>query len=119
MDNFWFNVDQIGNVTEPIAGSGSDTIVNPKLNFIFTPVNDGNVQLTATLPGTDESITVPATSAGDGEWVATVTFPSEGAWEVQVTHSLYETSPAVPLAVTSADARRSDATSAGARATTC
>ena len=43
MDNFWFNVNQIGNVAEPIAGSGSDTIVNPKLNLIFTPFKDGEV----------------------------------------------------------------------------
>ena len=43
MDNFWFDVDEIGNVTEPISGSGSATIVNPKLNFIFTPFNDGTI----------------------------------------------------------------------------
>jgi outer membrane receptor protein involved in Fe transport len=43
MDNFWFNVDQIGQVAEPIFGSGSATMVNPKLNFIFTPFNDNNV----------------------------------------------------------------------------
>ncbi len=43
MDNFWYKVDQIGNVTEPIAGDGSATMVNPKLNFIFTPFNDGTV----------------------------------------------------------------------------
>ena len=43
MDNFWFNVDQIGNVTEPIAGDGFATMVNPKLNFIFAPFNDSNV----------------------------------------------------------------------------
>lgn len=49
MDNFWFNVDQIGNVTEPIAGNGSDTIVNPKLNFIFTPFKDGEVAKTTNL----------------------------------------------------------------------
>jgi outer membrane receptor protein involved in Fe transport len=41
MDNFWFDVDQIGQVDEPISGSGSATIVNPKLNFIFTPFDDG------------------------------------------------------------------------------
>jgi outer membrane receptor protein involved in Fe transport len=40
MDNFWFNVDQIGQVTEPISGSGSGTMINPKLNFIFTPFDD-------------------------------------------------------------------------------
>ncbi|MGH7808995.1 MAG: TonB-dependent receptor [Candidatus Binatia bacterium] len=44
MDNFWFNVDQIGQVDEPISGDGSATMVNPKLNFIFTPFNDTAVQ---------------------------------------------------------------------------
>ena len=43
MDNFWFKVNQIGAVAEPIAGNGSDTIVNPKLNFIFSPFSDNNV----------------------------------------------------------------------------
>jgi outer membrane receptor protein involved in Fe transport len=44
MDNFWFNVDQIGQVDEPISGDASATKVNPKLNFIFTPFNDSAVQ---------------------------------------------------------------------------
>jgi outer membrane receptor protein involved in Fe transport len=43
MDNFWYDVDQIGTVTEPISGDGSATMVNPKVNFIFTPFNDNNV----------------------------------------------------------------------------
>ena len=43
MDNFWYDVKQIGEVTEPISGEGSATIVNPKLNFIFTPFADNNV----------------------------------------------------------------------------
>jgi outer membrane receptor protein involved in Fe transport len=42
MDNFWYNVDEIGQVAEPISGDGSATLVNPKLNFIFTPFNDNN-----------------------------------------------------------------------------
>jgi outer membrane receptor protein involved in Fe transport len=44
MDNFWFDVDQIGQASEPIAGGGSATIANPKLNFIFTPFDDTAVQ---------------------------------------------------------------------------
>lgn len=43
MDNFWFDVDQISDVDEPISGRASATIVNPKLNFIFTPFEDGAV----------------------------------------------------------------------------
>jgi outer membrane receptor protein involved in Fe transport len=43
MDTFWYNVEPIGTVAEPISGEGSATIVNPKLNFIFTPLNDSNI----------------------------------------------------------------------------
>jgi outer membrane receptor protein involved in Fe transport len=43
MDNFWYDVDQIDTVAEPISGEGAATMVNPKLNFIFTPFNDTNV----------------------------------------------------------------------------
>jgi outer membrane receptor protein involved in Fe transport len=43
MDNFWFDVEQIGEVLEPISGQGSATIVNPKLNFIFTPFPDSHL----------------------------------------------------------------------------
>jgi outer membrane receptor protein involved in Fe transport len=45
LDNFWYEVDQIGDpasVTNPISGNGSASIVNPKLNFIFTPFNDND-----------------------------------------------------------------------------
>ena len=91
-----------GSADPPVAGEARE-IRFSLLQHGVTPINYGDVQLTATLPGTDESITVPATSVGDGEWVATLTFPAEGAWEVEVTHSLYETSPATPLAVASAD----------------
>jgi outer membrane receptor protein involved in Fe transport len=46
MDNFWYEVKQKGdpaNIVNPISGDGTGTIVNPKLNFIFTPFNDTNV----------------------------------------------------------------------------
>jgi outer membrane receptor protein involved in Fe transport len=43
MDNFWYDVKQIGDVTEPISGEGSATIVNPKLNFIFTRFADNSI----------------------------------------------------------------------------
>jgi outer membrane receptor protein involved in Fe transport len=46
MDNFWYEVKQKGDpaeIAEPISGDGTATIVNPKLNFIFTPFNDTNV----------------------------------------------------------------------------
>ena len=43
LDNFWYDVDQIGDpgsVSNPISGNGSASIINPKLNFIFTPFQD-------------------------------------------------------------------------------
>ena len=46
MDNFMFDVKQKGDpatISDPIFGDGLATIVNPKLNFIFTPFNDNQV----------------------------------------------------------------------------
>jgi outer membrane receptor protein involved in Fe transport len=40
LDNFWWSVAQDGAATEPIAGSASKSIANPKLNLIFTPFTD-------------------------------------------------------------------------------
>jgi outer membrane receptor protein involved in Fe transport len=43
LDNFWYDVDQIGDpgsVNNPISGNGFASIINPKLNFIFTPFQD-------------------------------------------------------------------------------
>ena len=60
----------------------------------ITPVDHGTVELTAWLPGSDERISVMATSAGAGEWVATVTFPTAGDWQLRVLHSEFETPPA-------------------------
>jgi outer membrane receptor protein involved in Fe transport len=49
LDKFWFNVAQKGDpstVIRPISGNASDSIVNPKVNFIFTPFKDNNVAKT-------------------------------------------------------------------------
>ena len=46
LDHFLFDVRQKGDpatIVNPISGNGSATIVNPKLNFIFTPYMDGEV----------------------------------------------------------------------------
>jgi outer membrane receptor protein involved in Fe transport len=43
VDNFWWNVTQAGPATQPIAGSASESIANPKLNLIFTPFTDNEV----------------------------------------------------------------------------
>jgi len=92
-----------GTADPPTAGEARE-IRFSLLQHGVTPINDGTVALTATLPGTDESIRVPATNVGNGEWAATVTFPVEGDWQVRVTHSVFETSPASTLAVASAGA---------------
>jgi outer membrane receptor protein involved in Fe transport len=42
LDNFWWNVRQDGPATEPISGAASKSMVNPKLNLIFTPFTDNN-----------------------------------------------------------------------------
>jgi hypothetical protein len=64
-----------------------------------TPVDHGSVELTAWLPGTDEHLSVVATNIGNGEWVANVTFPTAGDWQMRVTHSVFETPPASAIAV--------------------
>lgn len=46
LDTIWYTVAQLSDpatVTNPISGSGSASIANPKLNFIFTPFDDNNV----------------------------------------------------------------------------
>ena len=84
--------------TPPTAGEERELRVL-LLQHGVTPVDHGSVELTAWLPGTDESITVPATSVGDGEWLATVTFPTAGDWQVRIVHSVFETPPAIAMAV--------------------
>jgi hypothetical protein len=63
------------------------------------PVNHGTVELTAWLPGTDERISVMATSVGGGEWVANVTFPTAGDWQMRILHSVFDTPEASAFAV--------------------
>src|SRR5918999_5428733 len=64
-----------------------------------TPVDAGDVEFTAWLPGTDERISVPATSVGNGEWIATVTFPTAGDWQMRVLPNVFETPPPTTFAV--------------------
>jgi outer membrane receptor protein involved in Fe transport len=42
LDNFWWNVRQKGPATEPISGAASQSMVNPKLNLIFTPFTENH-----------------------------------------------------------------------------
>jgi hypothetical protein len=64
-----------------------------------TPVDHGTVLVTATLPETGERLVVEATSAGDGEWVATMTLPTTCDWQIVVAHADLETSGVAPLTV--------------------
>ncbi len=82
----------------PVAGEERE------LRFILmqhgvTPVDHGQVQLTATLDGSDEVVTVPAASLGNGEWAANLALPIEGEWQLRVTHSVFETSPPTTIVI--------------------
>ena len=43
LDNFWFNVKQDGPATQPISGTASKSMINPKMNWIFTPFTDNDM----------------------------------------------------------------------------
>ena len=43
LDNFWFNVKQDGPATQPISGAASKSMINPKMNWIFTPFTDNDI----------------------------------------------------------------------------
>jgi hypothetical protein len=90
---------------EITAGMGEPSAVGEERELRFsllqhgvTPVDHGQVLVTATLPGA-ESVTVPATSLGDGAWTATLALPSPGEWRLRVTHSVFETPDAVAFSV--------------------
>jgi hypothetical protein len=74
----------------PVAGEEREVRFT-LLQHGVTPVEGGIVTVTATLPGSDLAIRTRATSAGNGEWLATVVFPVDGDWQLRVTHSVFET----------------------------
>jgi YtkA-like len=84
--------------TPPTAGEERELRL-VLLQHGVTPVDHGSVELTAWLPGTDERLSVVATSVGNGEWVATVTFPTAGDWQMRVIHSVFETPTASAISV--------------------
>lgn len=92
-----------GAATPPTAGEERELRLM-LLQHGITPVDHGSVDLTAWLPGTDERISVTATSLGGGEWVATVTFPAAGDWQLRVLHSEFATPPASAFVVDSSPA---------------
>jgi hypothetical protein len=92
-----------GGAAPPVAGEERELRIQ-LLQHGVTPVDHGTVDVVARLDGAGEPLTVAATHAGDGVWVATITFPTAGAWEVGVMHSAFETSPATTLRVAEAPA---------------
>ena len=92
-----------GSEDPPVAGEERE-IRFSLLQHGVTAVDDGNVSLTATHPETGERIVVDATSLGGGRWSATVAFPTDGTWEIAITHDSLLTSGPMDLAVGSAPA---------------
>lgn len=84
---------------DPPAAGEEREIRFSMLQHGITPISDGRVELTATLPGSGDRLSVPATSLGGGEWAAIVTFPAGGDWQLHVTHDVFETSAPTSLAV--------------------
>ena len=94
----WAEVAMSDATTPPVAGETQE------IRFVLmqhgvTPVAFGQATLTASLPGTDETVTAPAQALGDGEWSATITFPVAGAWELTVSHSELATTDVLDLSV--------------------
>jgi YtkA-like len=87
-----------GAETPPTAGEERELRLL-LLQHGVTPVDHGSVELTAWLPGTDERISAVATSVGGGEWIARVTFPAGGDWQMRILHSVFETPPPSAFAV--------------------
>ena len=89
-----------------IDGGGEPPTAGEPLEYRFrllqhgvTPVDWGSVQLTATPAGGGETIVAAATPAGDGEWIARLTLPSDGEWQMAVSHVDLQTTAVPPLNV--------------------
>lgn len=64
-----------------------------------TPVDFGDVELTAIHRDTGQGFTVPATNHGKGRWSASVTFPVAGSWRIGAFHNDLATSAPTTLTV--------------------
>jgi hypothetical protein len=82
----------------PVAGETGEVEFS-LLQHGITPVDFGEVTLTAIHPDTGEELSVPATNHGDGLWSATVAFPVAGSWRIGVEHNDLETSAPTTLTV--------------------
>jgi hypothetical protein len=85
----------------PVAGEETELVVT-LLQHGVRPVDFGSVTLTLTDAATGNAVDVPASNRGNGEWVATAAFPTEGEWRVAVTHPDLEISRVAPLQVAAA-----------------
>ncbi len=90
-----------GSEDPPVAGEEREVRFS-LLQHGVTAVDDGNVFLTATHPESGKPIVVQATSLGGGRWSAMVAFPTDGTWEIAITHDSLATSGPIDLAVGSA-----------------
>ena len=85
----------------PVAGEQHDVAFRLMQHGV-TPVDFGRVELVATLADGGQQVRAQAVSIGNGEWVATITLPRDGVWEITVTHTDLLTSEPPPLLVGSA-----------------
>lgn len=85
----------------PVAGEDREVRVL-LLQHGVTPVDYGQVLVTAVPAGAGDAVTAEAMALGDGAWAATLVFPTAGEWQVRVTHNDLETPG--PVAITVADA---------------
>jgi hypothetical protein len=111
----WAEVSMSDATTPPVAGETQE------IRFVLmqhgvTPVAFGQASVTAVLPGTDETVTVPAQALGDGEWSATITFPRAGAWELTVSHSELATTDVLGLSVAAGSSAGAAAAATGSGA---
>lgn len=82
----------------PFAGEEAEVRFT-LLQHGITPVESGTVEVVAWLPTSGERVAAEATSLGDGEWSASLVFPSDGDWQLRVTHGVFYTPEAAPFSV--------------------
>ena len=95
----WAETSMVDGADSPPTAGEARELRFTLMQHGVTPVDFGTVEVAATLPGTDERISVPAIHLGAGEWTATVTFPVEGDWQLRIAHSVLETPAASTFSV--------------------
>lgn len=74
--------------TDEPAVAGQEHTVRFTLLAQRVPVDAGAVEVTVWQGGGHQEMVVPATSVGGGEWVATLTLPAEGDWQMSISHAM-------------------------------